>query len=272
MKTENKKPKLKEIKHLSPDAQNYSYGSCGCGCGCGSRGSCGNSSGCGVSRGTGDGSSPENCMSEQRYWELCLKGELTSSVYVCGWGYTAPSPIITGCGSGGCGEIDLGDLGSGPDCCMPLDLFLDLDNRNLLKSEVYVCGEGWRQPRFMSYDSWESSCGYSGSLFNIDAAVDYLISNAQSSSVGSCAMYVRQALEAGGFSTDGRPASACDYDTYLESRGFHKVSNDNYEPRKGDIVVHEATEGHPYGHIAMYSGTQWISDFVQRDMFGGQSY
>lgn len=75
MKTENKKPKLKEIKHLSPDAQNYSYGSCGCGCGCGSCGSCGNSSGCGVSRGTGDGSSPENCMSEQRYWELCLKGE-----------------------------------------------------------------------------------------------------------------------------------------------------------------------------------------------------
>lgn len=216
-------------------------------------------------------------MSEQRYWELCLKGELTSPVYVCGWGYTSPSPIITGCG-----EIDLGDLGKGPDRCMPLDIFLDLDNRNLLKSEVYVCGEGWKKPRFMSYGSSGScgscgcgscgSCGSCGYLFNIDSAVDYLVSNAQASSTSSCAKAVRLALEAGGFSTEGRPNSACDYDTYLESRGFYKVSNVNYVPRKGDIVVHEATEGHPYGHIAMYSGTQWISDFVQRDMFGGQAY
>ena len=31
-------------------------------------------------------------------------------------------------------------------------------------------------------------------------------------------------------------------------------------------------EGHPHGHIAMYSGNHWISDFVQRDMWGGNAY
>lgn len=29
---------------------------------------------------------------------------------------------------------------------------------------------------------------------------------------------------------------------------------------------------HEHGHIAMYDGRQWISDFVQRDMFGGKAY
>ena len=226
-------------------------------------------------------------MSEARYWQLCLRGELGTGVFVCGLGYTLPNVLVEG-------DTYLGELGSGPESCMPLDLFLDFDRRGLIKKKVYVCGVGWKSPSIPVYSGSGcgcgscgcgscgcGSCGSSGSLFDIDAAVDYLISNAEGSSIGSCAKYVRLALEAGGFSTEGRPNAACEYDTYLKQRGFYEVDKYNYVPQKGDIVVHEAIpadpskpgdKGHPYGHIAMYTGEEWVSDFVQRDMFGGEAY
>lgn len=124
-KNENQsnRTKLKEITQLSPDAQNYSYGSCGsCGCGCGC-GSCG--CGCGSGLGTG----PDDCMSQDLFLELSNRGALTSEVYVCGWGWTLPGVTIYGscgsCGSCGCGS----GSGTGPDDCMPQDLFLELNDR-----------------------------------------------------------------------------------------------------------------------------------------------
>lgn len=87
-----------------------------------------------------------------------------------------------------------------------------------------------------------------------------------------CERAVREALEAGGLSTDGRPAAATDYDDYLPTLGFIQVDTDNYVPQIGDIVVHEALEGYPYGHIAMFDGKDCISDFIQRNMFGGNAY
>ena len=30
--------------------------------------------------------------------------------------------------------------------------------------------------------------------------------------------------------------------------------------------------GDPNGHITMYDGEDWLSDFVQRDMWGGPGY
>ena len=44
-------------------------------------------------------------------------------------------------------------------------------------------------------------------------------------------------------------------------------------PMKGDIVVMEPTEhGNQAGHIAGYDGKNWISDFVQRGFWQGNSY
>lgn len=112
-----------------------------------------------------------------------------------------------------------------------------------------------------------------GGSYDVNAAINYLTSHANSSSTGYCAQYVRKALEAGGLSTDGRPGSACDYDTWLQSVGFEVVPVSGvYNPQAGDIVVFEAIEGHRYGHIAMYNEEDWISDFVQRDMYGGTAY
>ncbi|MBR8719832.1 hypothetical protein IX307_001058 [Bacteroides pyogenes] len=124
-----------------------------------------------------------------------------------------------------------------------------------------------------SYGDVVVTGSYNGGSYNVNNAINHLTLNANGSSTGYCARYVRQALEAGGMSTDGRPGSACDYDTWLQSQGFRVVHvTGTYTPEAGDIVVFEALSGHPHGHIAMYNGQQWISDFVQRDMYGGSAY
>ncbi len=113
--------------------------------------------------------------------------------------------------------------------------------------------------------------------YNIDKAVNALDNNALSSSSGYCAKYVRIAMEAGGLNTTGRPGSAKDYNnSFLDNLGFSKVSNDNYTPQKGDVVVMESFQGakknHPHGHIEMYDGKQWVSDFKQKDFWPGSDY
>lgn len=108
--------------------------------------------------------------------------------------------------------------------------------------------------------------------YNVNDATQFLRDHAHAQSQGKCAAAVRQALEAGGLDTTGRPNAAGDYDSFLPGLGFHEVDINGYVPQKGDIVVHEPREGHPYGHIAMYDGENWISDFIQTDMFGGSAY
>jgi len=108
--------------------------------------------------------------------------------------------------------------------------------------------------------------------YNLDAAITALNNNAQPKSVGYCARYVRTALEAGGLNTSGRPGSAADYDGYLPTLGFNSVSSTNYTPQRGDIVVFNRFNGHQHGHIQMYNGSQWVSDFRQSDFWPGSSY
>jgi hypothetical protein len=112
--------------------------------------------------------------------------------------------------------------------------------------------------------------------FNISTAVTALDKNAQPNSIGHCARYVRLAIEAGGLSTEGRPGSATNYDVFLPKLGFSTIDSTNYAPEKGDIVVLKAFQGkiknHEHGHIQMYDGVQWVSDFKQRDFWPGGDY
>jgi uncharacterized Zn-binding protein involved in type VI secretion len=111
---------------------------------------------------------------------------------------------------------------------------------------------------------------------SINAQVQHLEEKANDSSTGYCARYVRQAIEAGGTPLDPstRPTSAKNYGPYLQRHGYTPVqSGPNYTPQPGDVVVHQPySGGSRHGHIAMYSGNQWISDFKQRDMYGGTGY
>lgn len=164
---------------------------------------------------------------------------------------------------------------------------------------------------------------------DVEKAVKHLRDNAEDTSSGRCAKYVRQALQAGGLDLKHHPVSAKDYGPTLLASGFkkhhefrrlgtaqapgrsdptwtdssshdpgstvlelvayaldalgfrdtlpvsHATSNATaeYVATKGDIaVIQPYSGGDPNGHIAMYDGTQWVSDFTQRDLWGGPSY
>lgn len=49
-----------------------------------------------------------------------------------------------------------------------------------------------------------------------------------------------------------------------------QVSPDTYAA--GGIVVIDGFPGTPDGHMAMYNGSQWVSDFKQRDLYPGPRY
>ena len=94
---------------------------------------------------------------------------------------------------------------------------------------------------------------------------------------GQCASYVKDAIKDGGVRLKDWPGAAKKYDPYLEKYGFLKLSQiplENYSPQKGDIVVFQPPKyedsdprppekRHEYGHIQMYNGEKWVSDFIQ---------
>ncbi len=55
----------------------------------------------------------------------------------------------------------------------------------------------------------------------------------------------------------------------LRSAGFTAIGT--YEmPREGDVIIIQPyAGGNPSGHMAIYDGAEWYSDFKQRDMWAG---
>jgi len=119
-----------------------------------------------------------------------------------------------------------------------------------------------------------------GTGFIVSNAVAALNQNALPGSIGKCATFVRLALQAGGINTSVHPLSAKDYGPYLTRWGFHGVTSniksDNYTLMRGDITVFNGygTNHHGAwnGHIEMYNGNQWISDFKQNYFTPGPGY
>ena len=99
---------------------------------------------------------------------------------------------------------------------------------------------------------------------DINKAVNHLVSHAHKKSTGWCAKYVANALEAGGFKFT-RQGSAYLYRTngILIKMGYREIGKQILYV-KGDITVTDRNAYHPDGHIAMWSGSQWISDFNQK--------
>jgi hypothetical protein len=105
--------------------------------------------------------------------------------------------------------------------------------------------------------------------WNVEAAVQYLDTHASGHSRGRCAEYTRNAIEHGGLVLE-RHQSAKDYGLSLEHDGFVEMMGDDY--RRGDVVVIQPIPGHPHGHMAMFDGEHWVSDFKQRTLYPGESY
>ena len=81
------------------------------------------------------------------------------------------------------------------------------------------------------------------------------------------------AIEKGGVATTNRPVDAWRYVYYLPTIGFGKVTSfisnspNGYVPMKGDIAVYKKQNRTDVpGHICMYTGQRWCSDFKQNNM------
>lgn len=111
-------------------------------------------------------------------------------------------------------------------------------------------------------------------MFNIGAACASAQVMCGAKSKGSCAKYVRMMLEAGGLSTAGRPVSACNYKFYLPTIGFahigtitgvaNQASWTSANAKPGDLAV---MDHGVHGHICMWTGSRWCSDFIQNKMW-----
>lgn len=116
------------------------------------------------------------------------------------------------------------------------------------------------------YASWTQT--YS---FDVKNATDYLTENGQDRSTHCCAWYTMRALQVGGCPAVILPAQWYRY--FMPLVQFEEMTQDGYIPQKGDVVVFERPAWKSWkrisqwwGHIAMYNGEQWISDFKQMDM------
>lgn len=106
--------------------------------------------------------------------------------------------------------------------------------------------------------------------WNIKNACEWLQKNSHTESTHRCAKYVRMAIEAGGLSTAGRPTWAWMYINFLPKIGFKHIGTyvqNGYTPEPGDIAVYlKGGNTKVPGHICMWTGIQWCSDFKQNNM------
>lgn len=106
--------------------------------------------------------------------------------------------------------------------------------------------------------------------WDVNRAIHYLRAKVQPISQGLCATYTRQAIEAGGIRLL-HTRHAKDYGSSLRASGFREVSSTG-PFRAGDVAVIQPITGHPDGHMCMFDGNTWISDFKQRTLYPGPAY
>lgn len=98
----------------------------------------------------------------------------------------------------------------------------------------------------------------------ISKAAEIASKSARPRSAGKCAMYVRKALQAAGYKFTPLASAYMYNHGTLANIGFVKVNQANYQPQVGDVVVFNRSARNPHGHIQIYDGSRWVSDFKQR--------
>lgn len=107
--------------------------------------------------------------------------------------------------------------------------------------------------------------------YNNEKAVQYIINHKHNTSRCMCAWYTMKAIRNGGcYYCYIYPAYA--YNKILLQLGFTEISTKNYVPKVGDISVLPSNSKSCFGHIAIYDGKYWVSDFEQKDIFPGKVY
>jgi hypothetical protein len=107
----------------------------------------------------------------------------------------------------------------------------------------------------------------------IDKMTTYLSSISHNVPTGYCAKHVRLAIEHGlSLNKDamvGEAGSAKDFGPVLIKRGFKKMPQGTTVVL-GDVIIFGANKHSKHGHIQMLTKNGWVSDFKQKDVYGGQ--
>lgn len=118
-------------------------------------------------------------------------------------------------------------------------------------------GDVWKnRPGIIKEGSGETT-------YNVDKMLEYLKNKASTKSTGQATLRVREALNAAGIAGKAG-GSAYLYQEWLLSKGFHEISKATPH-QAGDIMVNGAKyDGKSkHGHIQVYTGSGWISDYIQ---------
>lgn len=99
---------------------------------------------------------------------------------------------------------------------------------------------------------------------DIDKFIQKLQGITTQTSSKKCAKSIRIALESAGAKFQSHPVAASDWGNTLTKIGYRQISPKFDQPKEGDIYIINRTSKHTYGHIAGFSGKQWVSDFKQR--------
>ena len=117
----------------------------------------------------------------------------------------------------------------------------------------------------LGYIIWSQTFSY-----NINKAVSHAEKHHCQKSHSCCAGIVMRAMQSGGSPMIILPAWA--YHDALPFYGYHEVASgmgnqmNGFRPQKGEVVVIENGKHSIWGHIAIYTGNCWISDFKQKTM------
>ncbi len=102
------------------------------------------------------------------------------------------------------------------------------------------------------------------------------LSGAFITSLDLCTVFVRRAIERAHKKTVNRVLKikrkpcAAEYGESLLLSGFKVIKEKHMEP--GDITIFEAGPTSPYGHIQIFTGTIWVSDYKQNSIFPDHTY
>ena len=98
-------------------------------------------------------------------------------------------------------------------------------------------------------------------------------------SINLCARYVRLAFERAFKKVTNRKfhmqqaSAAKDYEPGLLKAGFKIVNIENEtQIEKGDVIIYQVTKTSPWGHIQVWTGNQWVSDYRQDSKYPDNTY
>ena len=149
-----------------------------------------------------------------------------------------------------------------------------MEGRFISKDPIGFAGEDVNLYRYVRNNSVNGVDPFG--LWDSKAASSFLTNSengwTNTRSQGKCAKAVRQAINAGGVKTPNNPIAAASYQDYLPTLNFQTVDQNSYKPQLGDITVFPAIKGNPSGHIEMYVGNGWQSDYIQPQTRNDGSY